>query len=80
MSELTIQLPDSLRKSIQALADEEGYSVEQFVASAAAEKMAAIRTVAHLQQEVAGGRREDFDRYLAAIPDVEPDESDRLPG
>jgi hypothetical protein len=68
-----------LRKSIQALADAEGYSIEQFVASAAAEKMAAIRTVAQLRQDVAGAKREDFDRFLAAVPDVEPDPGDRMP-
>jgi predicted transcriptional regulator len=79
MSTLTIQLPDSLRRSIQALAEQEGYSLDQFLASAAAEKMAALRTLAYLRQEAASGSRDAFDRFLAAVPDREPSETDRLP-
>ena len=76
MSTLTIQLPDSLKKSIEALADKEGYSVSQFLASAAGEKLAVVLTMDYLRQEAAAGRREDFERYLAAVPDAAPAESD----
>jgi hypothetical protein len=79
VSKLIINLPDSLLRSIEALAAEEGYSVEQFIALAAAEKVAALRTVEFLREEAAKGRREDFERVLAAVPDREPDESDRMP-
>lgn len=79
MSKLTVELPDSLRRSIEALALKEGYSVEQFLASAAAEKMAAVRTLEYLRNEACGGRREDFERFLAAVPDAEPAETDRMP-
>jgi hypothetical protein len=79
MSKLTIEIPDSLQRSIQALAAEEGYSIDQFLASAAAEKMAALRTLDYLRQEAASGRREDFERFLAAVPDREPAETDRMP-
>jgi predicted transcriptional regulator len=37
MSTLTVQLPDSLKKTTEALAAKEGYSVSQFLASAAGE-------------------------------------------
>jgi hypothetical protein len=77
MSTLTVQLPESLRKSIEALATKEGYSVSQFLASAAAEKLAVVMTMDYLRREANQGRREDFDRYLAAIPDVKPPENDR---
>lgn len=79
MSTLTVQLPDSLKKSIEDLAAKEGFSVGQFLASAAAEKLAAMRTMDYLRREAAAGRREDFERYLAAVPDVPPSEDDRLP-
>jgi hypothetical protein len=79
MSKLTIQLPDSLHRSIQLLAEKEGYTVDQFLASAAAEKMAALRTLDYLRRDAATGRREDFDRFLAAVPDREPIETDRMP-
>ncbi|MGO8747360.1 MAG: hypothetical protein ACLQNE_15350 [Thermoguttaceae bacterium] len=79
MSKLTFQLPESLHRSIQALAEREGYSIEQFLAIAAAEKMAALRTLDYLRREAAAGRREDFDRFLAAVPNQEPVATDRMP-
>jgi len=79
VSKLTVELPESLQRSIQALAQREGYSVDQFLASAAAEKMAALRTLDYLRREAASGRREDFERFLAAVPDARPAETDRIP-
>ena len=70
MSTLTVQLPESLRKSIEALAAKEGYSVSQFLASAAGEKLAVVLTMDYLRRQASQGRREDFERYLAAVPDV----------
>jgi len=79
VSKLTVQLPESLHRSIAALAEQEGYSIDQFLASAAAEKMAALRTLDYLRRQAAEGKREDFDRFLAAVPkDREPDETDRI--
>ncbi len=78
MSKLTVELPESLQKSIAALAEKEGYSVDQFLASAAAEKLAAMRTLDYLRNEAANGRREEFDRFLAAIPDRKPLENDDI--
>jgi hypothetical protein len=78
MSTLTIQLPESLKKRIEALAAKEGYSVNQFLASAAGEKLAVVLTIDYLRREAAAGRREDFEKYLAAVPDVPPPENDRL--
>ena len=79
MSTLTIQLPDSLNKSIEALAAREGYTVDQFLASAAAEKLAVMTTMEYLRREAAAGRREDFEKYLAAVPDVPAPENNCLP-
>jgi Ribbon-helix-helix protein, copG family len=78
VSTLTIQLPESLKKSIEALAAKEGYSVSQFLASAAGEKLAVVLTLDYLRGEAAAGRREDFEKYLAVVPDVAPSEHDRL--
>ena len=78
MTQLTFQLPDSLRRTIEALADREGYSVDQFLASAAAEKIAALQTLDFLRNEAANGNREDFERFLSAVPRREPIETDRL--
>ena len=78
MSTLTIELPESLKKRIEALAAEEGFTVSQFLASAAGEKLAVMLTMNYLRGEAAAGRREDFEKYLAAAPNVAPPENDRL--
>lgn len=78
MSTLTIEIPESLKNRIEALAAKEGYSVSQFLASAAGEKLAVLMTADYLRQEAQAGRREDFDRYLSAVPDVAPAENDRI--
>ncbi len=78
MSTLTVELPDSLRKSIETLAAAEGYSVSQFLASAAGEKMAVVTTMDYLRREAHSGRREDFEEYLQAVPDVVPLDGDRI--
>ena len=79
MNTLTVQIPDSLHRSIQALVDREGYSIDQFLASSAAEKLAALTTLDFLRREAAQGRREDFDAFLAAVPHGPVPETDRLP-
>jgi hypothetical protein len=76
MSAVTIELPDSLRKRIEALAAQEGYSVSQFLASAAGEKLAVMLTMDYLRREAEQGRRTDFEKYLAAVPAAPPPESD----
>jgi hypothetical protein len=78
MSTLTIELPESLKKNIEALAAREGYTVSQFLASAAGEKLAVVLTMDYLKREASAGRREDFEKYLAAVPDVAPPENDRI--
>lgn len=42
MTALTVRLPESLHRNIKALARKEGISVNQFIASAAGEKMASL--------------------------------------
>lgn len=78
MSSVTIEIPDSLKESIEALAAKEGYSVSQFLASAAGEKLAVIMTMDYMKREAAAGRRADFERYLEAVPDVPPQEGDEV--
>jgi hypothetical protein len=78
MSKLTLELPESFQRRAAKLAAAEGISFEHFVALAVAEKLSALESVELLRREVAGAKRENFEKYLAAVPDVPPDESDRL--
>ena len=78
MSTLTVRLPESLHAKIKALAQSEGISINQFLVVAAAEKMSALLTQDYLEREAEKGKREDFEKVLKAVPDVEPEEYDRL--
>lgn len=69
MSALTIRLPNSVHESIKALARKDGISVNQFIASAAAEKMASFQSLDYLRREAALGTREDFEQFLSRVPD-----------
>lgn len=70
MTALTIRLPNSIHESIKVLARRDGISVNQFIASAAAEKMASFQTLEYLRSEAALGTREDFEKFLRLVPDV----------
>ena len=69
MTAITIRLPNSVHESIKQLARKDGISVNQFIASAASEKMASFQTLDFLRREAALGKREDFEKFLALVPD-----------
>lgn len=68
MNALTIRIPESLHSNLKRIAKQEGISANQFIASAAAEKMASILTLDFLHKEAALGKRTEFERFLAAVP------------
>lgn len=72
MAALTIRLPDSIHRKVKELAVRDGISVNQFIASATAEKLASWLTLEHLRAEAAQGRREDFLAALERVPDAPP--------
>lgn len=78
VSTVSVNLPESLHRKVEELARGEGISVEQFIATATAEKMAALVTVDYLEERAARGSQEKFKKALAQVPDVEPEEFDRL--
>ena len=78
MSTLTLRLPKSLHEKIKELSQDEGISINQFLVTAAAEKMSALLTEDYLATEAAKASRADFNRVMQAVPDVEPESYDRL--
>ena len=78
MSTISLRLPDSLHKQIRRLAEQDGISINQFIATAAAEKLAALMTVDYLEERAQRGSREKFEAALAQLPDVEPEDYDKL--
>ncbi len=60
------------------MAADDGVSLDQFVATALAEKVAVLDAGTYIQEREAKGRHEKFERVLAKVPDVEPEPYDRL--
>lgn len=79
MSTLSVRLPNSLHKQLRECAEREGTSINQLISSAVAEKMAALLTQEYLDARAKRGSRKKFEAALKTVPDVEPDEFDRLP-
>ena len=79
MSHLNVQIPDSLYKNLQVLAEQDGISVNQFIATAVAEKIAALTTETYLGALAKRGDREKYEAVLAKVPDVEPEPYDQMP-
>lgn len=79
MTTLSIRVPDSLHRAIKDLAAKEGYSINQFLITAAAEKLSALETVDYLRHRAQRANLKDFDRLLGMVPDTAPDPGDELP-
>ena len=78
MTALTIRLPNSVHQKIKELAARDDISVNQFIASAAAEKMASVLTLDYLKAEASKGKRSDFERYLSSVPDAPAQAGDEI--
>ncbi|NIR49348.1 toxin-antitoxin system HicB family antitoxin [candidate division KSB1 bacterium] len=73
-----LELPDSLHKKVREIAKKDNVSINQFINSALAEKIAAFLTEEYLEERAKRGSREKFERVLSKVPDVQPEEYDRL--
>jgi hypothetical protein len=78
MSTISLRLPDSLHKQARELAKREHISMNQFIATAVAEKMSALMTQDYLEQRAKRGSRRKFDRVLSKVRAIPPDERDAL--
>ena len=68
----------SLHEQIRQLAKREGISINQFVASAAAEKMSALLTEEYIEARAKRASLRKFQDVLKKVPNEEPEEHDRL--
>ncbi|HEV2722781.1 MAG TPA: toxin-antitoxin system HicB family antitoxin [Thermoanaerobaculia bacterium] len=79
MGALSLRLPESLHRKLGEVAEREGVSINQLISSAVAEKMSALMTEEYLEARAKRASRSKFEAVLAKVPDVEPEESDRIP-
>jgi predicted transcriptional regulator len=77
MSTLSVRLPNSLHRHLRELAEREGVSMNQLISSAVGEKLAAPMTQDYLARASRGSRKL-YEGVLGRVPDIPPDERDRL--
>lgn len=78
MSTISLRLPNSIHDRARVLSKRDQVSINQFVATAVAEKISAMETENYLTERAERASREKFDAALAQVPDREPDEHDRF--
>ena len=78
MSTLNVNIPESLHRRAQSLAQDDGVPLDQFIATALAEKVAVLDADSYIRERAERGSREKFDRVMSKVPDVEPEVQDRL--
>jgi hypothetical protein len=72
---VSINIPEDLYREAKVIADAQHRSVDDVIASAFAEQLAAWE---RLKQRAAQGRREDYLKVLEKVSDVEPEDYDRI--
>jgi hypothetical protein len=74
-----LKLPLSVKKAAQRLAQEDGVSLNQWIAAAVAEKIGVVETAAEFFKKRAGNASgAGLMKFLRHAPDVEPEEQDQV--
>lgn len=74
-----LRLPASIKSEAERLAASEGTSLNQFVASAVAEKVAALRTACYFDERRGRADWAAFDRLMGRAGGEPPRRGDELP-
>lgn len=75
-----LKLPISIQAAAERLAEEDGVSLDSWIASAVAQKIGAVETAEEfLRKKAEGATGSALDHFLRSAPDVAPQEGDELP-
>ena len=76
MSTISIRLPDSLHSMAKTIASQDHVSMNQFIASAVAEKVSALATESYLKERAERATEDKFKAALSVVPLQTPDSHD----
>jgi hypothetical protein len=77
MSTISVRLPDSLHQLVREVSKQDSISINQFIASAVAEKISALATEKYLENRAQRSSADKFRSALSQVPDIEPEPFDR---
>lgn len=75
-----LRLPRSLKEAVERLSREDGTSMNQFVATAVAEKVSALETARFFSDRKARANFKVFDRIMSRRGGKPPRKGDEIPG
>jgi hypothetical protein len=78
MSQFALRMPDSLHGYAKEVAHADNTSLNQFIVTAVAEKISALRTEEFFRQRIKKSNLADFDAILASVPARAPMAGDEL--
>jgi predicted DNA-binding ribbon-helix-helix protein len=79
MRTLNLRLSDSMHARLKEWAKKDDISINQLVATAVAEKLAALTTVEYLEARAKRASKEKFDEVLARVADADVGVEDKWP-
>jgi hypothetical protein len=74
-----LRLPRSLKDAVERLSKQDGTSINQFVATAVAEKVSALQTARFFQDRKARANFKAFDKIMKRRGGKPPREGDEMP-
>lgn len=77
MGAISVRLPDSLHELVRDVAAQDHVSLNQFIASAVAEKVSALRTESYINERAQRASEQAFRAALASVPNGPAPEHDR---
>lgn len=78
MAAVSLRLPDSVYAFAKELSQQDKVSLNQFIATAVAEKVSAIAKESYLNERANRASKEKFLEAMSNVPDIEPNKDDKL--
>lgn len=78
MIELKIKLPDKLHEKVSEVSERNNIPIDEIIAAALAQKLFRIIPDPYLEERAKRATGEGFSLVLSQVPDVEPEDHDKL--
>lgn len=79
MSNYPLRLPEALMEDAREMADAQGVSINQFLATMIAERIGELKALRHVRQRINRANPATAAAVLALVPDRPPLEGDEAP-
>ena len=78
MTTVNTKIPDSILRQAQSFAERENISLEQVISLCLAHSLGVWTAESLISERAKHGSREKFLEFMSKVPDVAPEEHDRL--